>query len=180
MTFINKIYEKKKMTKNVFMLATMLLLTVAAQAQKFGHINVGNLLEQFREVKSADSTMLKLRDGLSVKGQEMVKKAEADYAKYIEDANKGILTPVESQKREADLQKQQADIESYRQKVGQDLETKRQELLKPILDRVENAITAVGKENKYTFIFDTSTGAMLFAAESNDVTPMVKAKLGIK
>ncbi len=168
------------MKKNVFMLAAMLLLTVAAQAQKFGHINVGNLLEQFKEVKSADSTMLKLRDARSVKGQEMVKKAEADYAKYIEDANKGILTPVESQKREADLQKQQTAIEAYRQEVGQEMETKRQELLKPILDRVESAIQAVGKENKYTFIFDVSSGSMLYAAESNDVMTLVKAKLGIK
>jgi outer membrane protein len=158
----------------------MMLFTLAAQAQKFGHINVGNLLEQIKEVKTADTMMLKMRDQLSVKGQEMMKKAEADYQKYITDANSGTLTPIETQKREADLQKQQSDIEAYRTEIGQQLEQKRQELLKPILDRVEKAIKDVGKENNFTFIFDVSTGAMLYTLEANDVTPLVKAKMGLK
>jgi outer membrane protein len=168
------------MKKNVFIAVAMMLFTLAAQAQKFGHINVGNLLEQIKEVKTADTMMLKMRDQLSVKGQEMMKKAEADYQKYITDANSGTLTPIETQKREADLQKQQSDIEAYRTEIGQQLEQKRQELLKPILDRVEKAIKDVGKENNFTFIFDVSTGAMLYTLEANDVTPLVKAKMGLK
>lgn len=168
------------MKKNVFIAVAMMFFTLAAQAQKFGHINVGNLLEQIKEVKTADTVMLKMRDQLSVKGQDMMKKAEADYQKYITDANSGTLTPIETQKREADLQKQQTDIEAYRTEIGQQLEQKRQELLKPILDRVEKAIKDVGKENNYTFIFDVSTGAMLYTMEANDVTPLVKAKMGLK
>ena len=168
------------MRKNLLILAVVLIATLGAQAQKFGHINVGNLMEQFADVRKADTTMQKMREQLSLKGQDMYKKAEADYAKYIEDANKGILTPVESQKREADLQKQQQEIEAYRQEVTAKLEANRKSLLEPILKRVDEAIQAVGKENKYTFIFDVSTGVMLFATESNDVTTLVKAKLGMK
>jgi hypothetical protein len=48
------------------------------------------------------------------------------------------------------------------------------------LAKVDVAIKAIGKENNYAFIFDTSTGGTLFALESEDITALVKAKLGLK
>ena len=56
---------------------------------------------------------------------------------------------------------------------------RREDLLKPILTRVEDAVKAVATENSYLMIFDTSSGAFLFAAESDDVSPLVKKKLGM-
>ena len=54
-------------------------------------------------------------------------------------------------------------------------------LLKPLLDRAEAAIKTVAKENGYSYIFDSSKGgAVLYSPESEDVLPLVKAKLGIK
>ncbi|MBC7774905.1 MAG: OmpH family outer membrane protein, partial [Phycisphaerae bacterium] len=38
---------------------------------------------------------------------------------------------------------------------------------------------AVAKENGYAMVFDTSTGAMLFASDSDDLTELVKKKLGL-
>ena len=63
--------------------------------------------------------------------------------------------------------------------IQQLVQAKREELLKPILDKVDVAIKAVGKEGGYLYIFDTSTGATLYALESEDVLPKVKAKLGL-
>ena len=56
---------------------------------------------------------------------------------------------------------------------------KRQELLAPILRRVDDAIREVGKENGFQFIFDESIGAILFDGNAEDVMPLVKAKLGL-
>jgi outer membrane protein len=105
-------------------------------------------------------------------------KFEADYKAYIEEANKGTLPPVQAQQKEAALQKQNDDLEKYRTEAQQRIELRRQVLLKPILEKIDVAVKAVGKENGYTFIFDTSNGAMLFALDSEDVTPMVKKKIG--
>lgn len=55
---------------------------------------------------------------------------------------------------------------------------KREELLKPILTKVDDAIKAVAKESGYAMIFDTSTGAMLFAADTDDVTALMKRNWG--
>jgi outer membrane protein len=50
-----------------------------------------------------------------------------------------------------------------------------------LLDRVQQAINEVGKEGGYNMIFDTSVfNTILFAMDSNDIEPLVKAKLGIE
>ncbi len=149
-------------------------------AQKFGHLNAGNLLEAFPDVRKADTTLVKLQESLSVKGQEMLKKLETDYNKYMQDSNAGIITPAQAKVMEADLQKQQETIDKYRQEITGQLEQKRQELLKPILEKIDTAIKAIGKENGYAMIFDVSAGSMLYAIESQDITALVKAKLGLK
>ena len=56
---------------------------------------------------------------------------------------------------------------------------KREELLKPILVRVDDAVKSIAVDNQYLMIFDTSSGSMLFAAETEDVTALVKKKMGI-
>ena len=77
------------------------------------------------------------------------------------------------------MEKQEKEVAAYQQKAEQEVSAKRDELLKPILTKVYDAIKAVAKENGYMMIFDTSTGAALFALESEDITALVKKKLGI-
>ena len=59
------------------------------------------------------------------------------------------------------------------------INSKRETLLKPILDKVNNVINEVAKSNGYSMILDSSTGVILYAEESADITAQVKAKLGI-
>lgn len=60
------------------------------------------------------------------------------------------------------------------------LAKKREELYKPILEKVNTAMQDVAKENGYLLVFDASTQVLLYAHESLDVTNLVKAKLGIQ
>jgi outer membrane protein len=53
-------------------------------------------------------------------------------------------------------------------------------LYSPIIKKAEDAINAIAKEKGYSYIFDTSVGAVLFAQESDDVMSLVKAKLSLK
>ena len=57
------------------------------------------------------------------------------------------------------------------------LQTKRDALLKPILDEFNTAVKAVATEGGYTYIFDQ--GILLYFDATMDVAPMVKKKLGI-
>ena len=64
-------------------------------------------------------------------------------------------------------------------KSSKQLTTKRQKLLQPLIDKVNNAIKQVATEGQFTYIFDSSTGILLYAADSMDVTASVRLKLGI-
>lgn len=154
------------------------VFALSAFAQKVGHVNTGILLEGMPEVKAADSQLEALQKQLISKGETMVKAFQAEYQKVVADANSGVMTPQQQQDKQAQLQKKQQEIQAYEQKVQADILKKREELLKPILDRVDTAIKAVGKENGFLFIFDTAIpNVILFADEPLDVTDKVKAKL---
>ena len=62
--------------------------------------------------------------------------------------------------------------------IQNDLAQMEQNLLAPMIERVREAIDAVGKEHGYLYIFDTSTGVTLYNG-GDDVTDLVKTKLGM-
>jgi len=158
-------------------LLVMLFAVASLSAQKFGYVNSQQLLQESPEVKAADTQMETYQKSLMTKGETMVKELEADYNKYMQEASGKTLSPVQMQQREADLTAQQQAIQKYEQEVQEKIYIKREQLLKPIIDKINTAIEAVGKEGGYTMIFDTSTGALLHATESEDVINLVKAKL---
>jgi len=105
----------------------------------------------------------------------------ADYQAKQQDAvakqQNGTMSPVEEKQVLEDLQKKEQEIMKFEQEMQQKLGSKEQELLNPILEKVNNAIQSVAKDNSFQFIFDTSSGVLLYADESQDITAMVKAKL---
>jgi outer membrane protein len=162
----------------------LLLILVAASTmiygQKFGYINSQELLVNLTEVKAADTELETYQKQLLAVGQTKVQEFEAEYKKYAEEAQKGLLSAVQTQTREADLAKKQEEIQKYEVEVQTKLGAKREELYKPILDKVKMAIETYGKENGYTMIFDTGAGMILHALESDNLLPALKTKLGIK
>jgi outer membrane protein len=154
--------------------------TLTAQTQpKYGHMNLGNLLELLPETKKANDAMKVYTDSLGAKDEAMTKAFQEAYAALQKDYNAGILTPVQAQTRQAELQTQQEAIQKFEQDAQQLAAAKREALLSPILAKVEAAVKDIAKEKGYLMIFDTSSGVTLFAAESDDVTALVKAKMGL-
>lgn len=165
-----------------FILAIILVVATFSQAsaQKFGHLNYGNFLDQMPEVKVARTELDTLKSQLIAKGQMMSKAFEAKYTRLQEDYSAGKLTPIETQKAQEELQKEDAALQQYEQEVQDSLDQRRISLLKPIVEKVEKAITAVAKENGYTFVFDSSLpNVMLFAEDNDDISALVKKKLGL-
>lgn len=154
--------------------------TVQAQtAPKYGHMNLGNLLEAMPDTKKANDDLKVYTDKLTMQDDSLTKSFQEAYAKLEKEYNDGLLTPVVAQQRQAELQKQQEFIQKFEQDAQQMVAARREELLKPILEKINAAIKAVAVENKYLMIFDTSSGVMLFADDTDDVSALVKKKLGI-
>jgi len=164
----------------IFLFALLLSASLSAQtAPKYGHMNLGNLLEFLPETKKADDEIKAFANALGAKDDSLGRALQAGAELLQKEYDSGVLTPLQAQQRQAELQKQQEFLQKFEQEANQMVTTKREALLKPILSKVDEAIKAVAKENGYAMIFDTSTGAMLFATESDDVTELVKKKMGL-
>lgn len=153
-------------------------LSTQSTAQKFGYLNSQQLLAESPDVAAADKKLETYQKQLVEKGKTMVSGFEAEYKAYMADANAGKLSKVVMQQKEEALAKKQEAIQKYELEVQQKLMTKRESLYKPILDKMQKAIDALGAEEKYTMIFDTSTGVLLHALDSEDVTAKIKSRLG--
>lgn len=167
------------MKKNLFLLVFVALTSVVF-GQKFGYVNTQELLVSMPEVKAADNELETYQKQLVTIGQGKVAEFETEYKKYAEDAQKGILSQVQIQAKEAELAQKQDEIQKYEVEVQSQLAAKREELYKPILDKVKMAIETYGKENGYTMIFDSSAGAILHATETDNLINPLKAKLGVQ
>lgn len=168
------------MKQTLFLLLFLTLSVVEISAQKYGHLNFGNLITIIPDTKAADSQLEAYQKQLVAKGEEMAKAFQADYQAFVTEVQGGGLSPVKQQEKEQELQKKQSEILAYEQEVMQNVNKKRDELLKPIVEKAQNAVNEVAKEGGYLIIFDTSIfNAVLFARDSEDVLPQVKAKLGI-
>ena len=168
--------------KKFFQLSALIALffltaNTTVEAQKFGYINSAAVLAELPEVQQMRSNLEGLQKQLQKKGQQML----ADYQTKQQDAvakqQNGTMSPVEEKQVLEDLQKKEQEIMKFEQEMQQKLGSKEQELLNPILAKVNTAIQSVAKDNGFQFIFDTSSGVLLYADESQDITAMVKAKL---
>jgi outer membrane protein len=164
----------------VLTLSLVLAAATASFAQKFGYCNSVALLTELPEVKQADSDLQAFQTQLQKKGQEMVKDLQDKAAELQRKQDQGLISPKDYEAQAAKLKEEEAKISEYAQKVDEDLAKKREELYKPILDKVNKAMQDVAKEGGYLLVFDSSTQILLYADESLDVTKTVRAKLGLQ
>ncbi len=175
--------NKQLNMKSILNYTIIALLSVASitsiSAQKFAHINSQLLMVEMPEMKNADAQIQTYQESLMKKGQDMVQAFEAKYLAYAEEANKGVLNKIQMQQKEGELGKEQQAIQSYEQEVQSLLAQKRQSLYKPLIDKVKVAIEQVGKEGGYTMIFESGSGVLVHATESDDIMALVKTKVGM-
>lgn len=152
--------------------------TLTAQVSKFGHINSADLIQDMPQTKQADSTLKKF--GESLEGQ--LKIMTGEYQNKIQDfqMKRDSMPDAIKTVKQQELQDLGNRIEEFRQTAQESIQKKKEDLYGPILKRAEDAIKEVAKEKGYAYIFDTSSGAFLYATESEDIEPLVRVKLGMK
>ena len=163
--------------KLIIAILCCLPLTMVAQTLIFGTINTGEVLTAMPERAAAEQ---QLQDLTKRYEDEFVKLQEDFQKKYQEVQAMGDTVPETiKMRRYEELQAMDQRIQSFRQVVEQDLAKKQEELFIPIQQKLMDAINAVGSENGFTYIFDANA-AYYKGVGNEDVTPLVKAKLGIQ
>lgn len=167
------------MKKSVLLLACGLLASSAIFAQtKFGYINSDELLSVMPEAKKADSSLTLFAKSY----QDQLEQMSKEYQKKVQDYQNQEKTMTEAMKevKVKEIQQLEERIQSTQQSAQDKVAKKREELYSPILEKADKAIKDVAKTNNFDFVFDASRGNVLYAKESDNILPLVKAKLGIK
>ncbi|CAH0999316.1 hypothetical protein LEM8419_00614 [Neolewinella maritima] len=163
----------------ILLLAVFAFLSVASlSAQKYGHLNFAILISEMPGTKAAEAELDAYNNQLVAQGEKMV----ADLKTRVQEieAQREELAPVKLRELQAELTAERDRIVQYEQQMGVDVERKRQELLGPIIKQARDAVKAVAQEGGYQLIFDTSRfNTVLYGQDSDDIMPLVKAKLGI-
>lgn len=172
----------KSTWKYALSLALGMILMGTVQAQKFGYVNSGSVLEAMPEVKEAESNLDALGKQLQAKGEKMMQDFQLKYQELDRKVQAGEITPKDQETQTAALEEERNKILQYDQDMQKQLADKKEALLTPILDKVKAAIDAVAKENGYTYVFDGSPGigVILYADDSTNITPLVLTKLGLQ
>jgi outer membrane protein len=167
--------------KLFLVLALCSVLGFSAQAQKFGYLSSAAILQEMPEVKQAEADLEVLQKQLQSKGQTMLEEFQQKYLELERKNQQGEISPKELDAQAQSLKEQETEIAQYEQDMQRQLMEKRDELLTPIIEEINEAIKQVAEEDGYSYIFDASpgTGILLYADESTNVMDKVKAKLGM-
>jgi len=168
-----------KSTVKLTIMAILLLMGGSVIAQKFAHINSQELLMAMPESDSAQAAIENLAENYELQLEEMQVELNKKYDDYLQ--NRDTYTNLIRQTKEAEITDMQERIQQFQQIAQQELENQRNTLLRPILDKANNAVRAVAEENGFMYVFDLSLGnPIYFSEESVDILPMVKERLGIE
>ena len=169
-----------KHTIRLFAVLAFVSFTFAAAAQKapkFGHLDFAKLYAMMPgqdSIKTAYETYAKdLQNQMATMQAEL----ENKYADYT--TNQATMSNIIKQTKEREIQDLQTRIETFNQQAQQDLADKENELTAPVIEKARKAVEAVAKENGYTYIFNSSQGMLLYSDPGDDITTLVKKKLGI-
>ena len=168
--------------KKIFLLACFIGLGLMGFSQKYAIIDTKYILDKLPEYGTAQQQL----DAFATTWQKEIDTKQKDLDKMYKDfeAEQVMLTEELKKKREDQLfvkEKEVRDLQRQRFGFEGDLFKKRQELVKPIQDRVYNAVQKLAVQRGYDFILDKSEGiTVIFADPKLEKSDDVLKELGVK
>ncbi len=160
------------------LVAIMIALPSMVFAQKFGTVDTGAILPELPDFKTAQTEF----EAASKKYEDEFKNLQTTAQKQMEEYQKALDEKAPKailDRRVSELQQFDQKMQEFRQQAAQDLEKQQQQLMAPIQQKIINAINKVGADGGYTMIFEKGQ-AIYTGTTVTDITPLVKAQLGLK
>lgn len=165
-------------------LATLLMLgsLCSIQAQKYAIIDTKFILGKMPEYVDADKKLQQISDQWQKEIDNMQAQLTEMYKNY--DAEQYMLSDDLKKKRQDELfnkEKELRDLQKRRFGYQGDLFTEREKLVKPIQDKVYNAVQKMAVAHGYDFVLDKSEGiTVIFADPKLDRSTDILRELGVK
>ena len=150
-------------------------------AQRFGYIDTDFILNKMPEYRKAQEERDQLAQAWEKEVLDMDKEIQAMYSAL--QAEQVLLTEEMRKERMTSIQKKEAELKEYQKKVfgfGGLYFLKEQELVKPILDKLWDAVDKVAKQNNLAIVFDKAGQlVMIYTDPRFDYTDFVLDELGL-
>lgn len=156
---------------------------ISAQV-KIGYANINAIVALMPETKTVETELQKLDQTLSQRVQIKQDYAQTKYQEYLEYVQT-TETPDEAQVKqmEDELNGLQQEIQRETQRAQQQLTAKRQDLMEPIIEKVQKSIKKIAEAEKYTYILNTVDGSggsiVLHAPPEHDLSEKILNDMGV-
>ncbi|MSR35534.1 MAG: OmpH family outer membrane protein [Gemmatimonadetes bacterium] len=167
--------------KHIGFAATALLLALAspragsAQAAKIAYINSQSILAEAPGAKEAQTKFDSDMQTYRTEVQQMQTELEALVKQY--EQQQAMLSPSAKQQREGDIRAKQKAYQDRLATIDQRAGQRQQELVQPVMDKINQVIEVIRGEGGYSLIFDVSSGGVVAADPGLDLTPEVIRRL---
>ncbi len=168
--------------RRLSLIVVLMMIMTAASAQKWAYVNTEYILENIPDYKAAQQQL----DNLSIEWQKEIEDRYSIIDKLYKtyQAEQVLLTEEMKKRRQDEIALKEKDVkELQKQRFGYegDLFKKKQELVKPIQDKIYNAVKKLATEQSYAAIFDKSGDLiMLFANPKYDKSDAILTAMGYK
>jgi len=168
--------------KKIILFSLMLAVSASAFSQKYALIDTRYILDKLPDYKVAQKQL----DSIAADWQKEIETKQTTLDKMYKeyDAEQVMLSDDLKKKREDQLynkEKELRDLQRKRFGFEGDLFKKRQELVKPIQDKVYNAVQKMAVARGYDIVLDKSEGiTIIFADPKLDKSEDVLKELGVK
>ena len=168
--------------RKFFFIALLLLVLAPVQAQKYACVNTDYIM---RNVPEYNQALTKINKYIEEWQQELQnKQQEVDELRQQYQQEAYLLPDNLKQRRQDEIHNKETELRNLQRQrfgTGGDLEQKRAELMKPVQDRVYNAIERVAREKNYAFVFDKAASAtVIYVSDKYDISNLVLEMLGVK
>ena len=167
--------------KKIFLTSLFCLFTFSVFCQqKIGHVNSQEIMSNMPDIKIIETKIQKESKKMDEMYAEMMQKAQEAAQAFQKAQNDKESEAVIKAKYEEALNLEQR-MQVFAQDAQKELQTLQNDLLAPVVEKIQNAINDVAKDGKYSYILDTGSGfnVILYndGPNSNDITDEVKKKL---
>jgi outer membrane protein len=170
------------MNRFLFIALLITLATATVHAQRYAIIDTKYILDKMPEYKDADKRLAQISETWQKEIDDKQGQLNQMYRNF--DAEQYMLSDELKKKREDqlfNLEKEIRDLQKKRFGFEGDLFKERQKLVKPVQDKVYNAIQKMAVNRGYDFVLDKSEGiTVIFADPKLEKSEEVLRELGIK
>ena len=169
------------MKKIITAVAAILLMSATTYAQKFAFVDMDYILGKMPTYTEAQKQLDKVADGWQKDVEAKMKSVDEMYKQF--QAEQVLMTEPMKQQKIKDIETKEKEVKEFQKaKFGPsgELFKKRQELVKPIQDKIYNEVSKYAIAKGFDFIFDRSSGpTMLYAGDRHNKSDDVLSALGI-